>query len=130
MVGQASSLSIKNDGQDARRHQILFLFAITFENPYKSSLRGGRRRLSCKKEPPGLLAKPKEERMPYVNIKVTKEGVTAEQKAELIQGVTQLLFDVLGKDPQITSVVIDEVDTDNWGVGGESITVRRKKAKK
>jgi 4-oxalocrotonate tautomerase len=68
--------------------------------------------------------------MPYVNIKVTKEGVTAEQKAELIQGVTQLLFDVLGKDPQITSVVIDEVDTDNWGVGGESITVRRKKAKK
>jgi 4-oxalocrotonate tautomerase len=68
--------------------------------------------------------------MPYVNIKVTKEGVTAEQKAKLIQGVTQLLFDVLGKDPQITSVVIDEVETDNWGVGGESITVRRKKAKK
>jgi 4-oxalocrotonate tautomerase len=68
--------------------------------------------------------------MPYVNIKVTKEGVTAEQKAKLIQGVTQLLFDVLGKDPQITSVVIDEVETDNWGVGGESITVRRRKAKK
>ena len=68
--------------------------------------------------------------MPYVNIKVTKEGVTAEQKAKLIQGVTQLLLDVLGKDPQITSVVIDEVDTDNWGVGGESITVRRKRAKK
>jgi 4-oxalocrotonate tautomerase len=68
--------------------------------------------------------------MPYVNIKVTKEGVTAEQKAKLIQGVTQLLLDVLGKDPQITSVVIDEVETDNWGVGGESITVRRRKAKK
>jgi 4-oxalocrotonate tautomerase len=68
--------------------------------------------------------------MPFVNIKVTKEGVTAEQKAKLIQGVTQLLLDVLGKDPQITSVVIDEVETDNWGVGGESITVRRKKAKK
>jgi 4-oxalocrotonate tautomerase len=68
--------------------------------------------------------------MPYVNIKVTKEGVTAEQKAKLIHGVTQLLFDVLGKDPQITSVVIDEVETDNWGVGGESITVRRGKAKK
>ncbi len=68
--------------------------------------------------------------MPYVNIKVTKEGVTAEQKAKLIQGVTQLLFDVLGKDPQITSVVIDEVETDNWGVGGESITARRRKAKK
>ena len=72
----------------------------------------------------------KEERMPYVNIKVTKEGVTAEQKAKLIQGVTQLLLDVLGKDPQITSVVIDEVEMDNWGIGGESITVRRRKAKK
>ncbi len=68
--------------------------------------------------------------MPFVNIKVTKEGVTAEQKAKLIHGVTQLLLDVLGKDPQITSVVIDEVETDNWGIGGESITVRRKKAKK
>ncbi len=68
--------------------------------------------------------------MPYVNIKVTKEGVTAEQKAQLIQGVTQLLLDVLGKDPKITFVVIDEVELDNWGIGGESITARRKKAKK
>ncbi|HVN22650.1 MAG TPA: 4-oxalocrotonate tautomerase family protein [Syntrophorhabdales bacterium] len=67
--------------------------------------------------------------MPYVNIKVTKDGVTAEQKAALIQGVTKLLFDVLGKDPQMTSVVIDEVDTDNWGVAGESLTVRRKRQK-
>ncbi len=67
--------------------------------------------------------------MPYVNIKVTKDGVTAEQKAELIKGVTKLLFDVLGKDPQMTSVVIDEIDTDNWGVAGESLTVRRKKQK-
>jgi len=68
--------------------------------------------------------------MPYVNIKVTKEGVTAEQKAKLIPGVTQLLLDVLGKDPQITSVVIDEVEMDNWGIGGESIKARRKKEKK
>jgi 4-oxalocrotonate tautomerase len=65
--------------------------------------------------------------MPYVNIKVTKEGVTAEQKAKLIQGVTKLLLDVLGKDPKTVFVVIDEVDTDNWGVAGESITVIRKK---
>ena len=79
---------------------------------------------------PGNCTRNKEERMPYVNIKVTKEGVTAEQKAKLIQGVTQLLLDVLGKDPQITSVVIDEVEMDNWGIGGESITVRRRKAKK
>ncbi|RAU22827.1 tautomerase [Paramagnetospirillum kuznetsovii] len=65
--------------------------------------------------------------MPYVNIKITREGATPEQKAKLIQGATQLLVDVLGKNPATTVVVIDEVDTDNWGVGGESITVRRKK---
>ncbi len=68
--------------------------------------------------------------MPFVNIKITKEQTTPEQKAELIKGVTQLLFDVLGKDPQMTSVVIDEVDTDNWGVAGESVTVRRKRLQK
>ena len=65
--------------------------------------------------------------MPYVNIKITREGATSGQKAQLIQGVTNLLRDVLGKDPQTTVVVIDEVDTDNWGIGGESITVRRKR---
>lgn len=65
--------------------------------------------------------------MPYVNIKITREGATAKQKADLIQGVTRLLSDVLGKNPATTVVVIDEVDTDNWGIGGESITVRRKR---
>jgi 4-oxalocrotonate tautomerase len=65
--------------------------------------------------------------MPYVNIKITREGATSEQKTRLIEGATQLLVDVLGKNPATTVVVIDEVDTDNWGVGGESITVRRKK---
>jgi 4-oxalocrotonate tautomerase len=64
--------------------------------------------------------------MPYVNIKVTRGGVTAEHKQELIKGVTQLLYDVLGKPHKSTYVVIDEVDTDNWGAGGESITVIRK----
>jgi len=63
--------------------------------------------------------------MPYVNIRITKEGATPEQKAALIQGATQLLVDVLGKNPATTVVVIDEVETDNWGIGGESITVRR-----
>ena len=63
--------------------------------------------------------------MPYVNIKVTKEGVTADQKAELIKGVTDLLAKVLGKNPATTVVVIDEVDTDSWGIGGEAVTVRR-----
>jgi 4-oxalocrotonate tautomerase len=66
-------------------------------------------------------------RMPYVNIKVTNEGVSADQKAELINGVTDLLATVLGKNPATTVVVIEEVDTDNWGIGGESVTVRRKR---
>ncbi len=65
--------------------------------------------------------------MPYVNIKVTKEGVTAEQKEKLIKGATQLLTDVLNKPPHTTYVVIDEVETDNWGVAGETITARRKR---
>ena len=65
--------------------------------------------------------------MPYVNIKVTEEGVTAEQKAELIKGVTDLLANVLGKNPATTVVVIEEVATDNWGIGGESVTVRRQR---
>ena len=64
--------------------------------------------------------------MPYVNIKITREGVTTEQKVELIR-VTELLRDKLGKNPATTAVVIDEVDTDNWGIGGESVTVRRKR---
>lgn len=65
--------------------------------------------------------------MPYVNIKITREGASAEQKAELISGVTGLLQRVLGKNPQTTVVVIDEVDTDNWGIGGESVTLRRQR---
>ncbi|MFZ1985098.1 MAG: 4-oxalocrotonate tautomerase family protein [Desulfatitalea sp.] len=65
-------------------------------------------------------------RMPYVNIKVTKDGVTADQKAKLIKGVTDLLVHILGKNPATTMVVIDEVDTDNWGIGGESVTQRRR----
>lgn len=64
--------------------------------------------------------------MPYVNIKITNENVTPEKKAQLIKGVTQLLVDVLDKNPNTTVVVIDEVETDNWGIGGETITVRRK----
>lgn len=52
--------------------------------------------------------------MPYVNIRITREGATAEQKAILIQGVTRLLQETLGKNPATTVVTIDEVDTDNW----------------
>jgi len=64
--------------------------------------------------------------MPYINIKITKEGTTSSQKRQLIEGATQLLVDVLGKDPSTTVVVIDEVETDNWGVGGIVVTERRK----
>jgi len=67
--------------------------------------------------------------MPYVNIKITREGVTPEQKARLIERVTQLLQDELGKNPHTTVVTIDEVDTDNWGVGGETVTKRRQEGK-
>lgn len=65
--------------------------------------------------------------MPYVNIKITDDNVTAAQKAELIKGATELLQRVLNKNPATTVVVIEEVNTDNWGIGGESVTERRKK---
>lgn len=68
--------------------------------------------------------------MPYVNIRITKEGATKEQKERLIAGATQLLVDVLGKNPATTVVTIDELDTDNWGVGGEQVTEIRKRARK
>lgn len=67
--------------------------------------------------------------MPYVNIKITNEGVTAEQKRQLIEGVTQLLVDVLNKNPKTTVVVIDEVETDNWGIDGVPVTELRKASK-
>lgn len=56
--------------------------------------------------------------MPYVNIQITREGATAQQKAQLIEGVTSLLVRVLQKDAATTHVVIQEVELDNWGVGG------------
>lgn len=64
--------------------------------------------------------------MPYILIQVTREGVTSEQKRRLIQGATDLVVQTLDKDPATTFVVIDEVDTDNWGVAGRSMTELRK----
>jgi 4-oxalocrotonate tautomerase len=67
--------------------------------------------------------------MPYVNIKITREGdTTAEQKAELIQGVTDLLVHVLDKSPETTFVVIDEIDLDSWGIGGLPVARYRDQA--
>lgn len=65
--------------------------------------------------------------MPYVNIKITREGVTPGQKAALVAGATKLLDDVLGKNPQTTVVVIDEIDTGNWGIAGETVISRRER---
>ena len=67
--------------------------------------------------------------MPFVNIKITREGATPEQKAELIKGVTDLLVKVLHKNPATTVVVIEEVETDNWGIGGETVTTIRQRKK-
>jgi len=65
--------------------------------------------------------------MPYVNIKITDEGVTNEQKKALIEGTTKLMVEVLNKNPATTFVVIDEVNTDNWGIGYDQVTQLRKK---
>ena len=58
--------------------------------------------------------------MPYVNIKITREGN---------EGATNLLHDVLGKNKATTVGVIEEVDTDNWGIGGVPVTEIRKQKK-
>jgi len=65
--------------------------------------------------------------MPYVNFKLTPDGLTAEKKQVLISKVTALLADELGKNPDTTIVIIDEVETDNWGIGGDSVTRRNQK---
>lgn len=64
--------------------------------------------------------------MPYVNVKITREGATPEQKAEVIRRMTQVLVEVLGKNPETTVVVIEELETDNWGIGGRTVTERRR----
>ena len=64
--------------------------------------------------------------MPYINIKVTDEQVTKEQKQKLIAGATQLVVDILQKDPATTHVVIDEVPIDNWGVHGTQYSQLKK----
>jgi 4-oxalocrotonate tautomerase len=65
--------------------------------------------------------------MPYVKIKVTREGVTREQKQALISGITKLITEVLDKDPKLTHVVIQEIELDDWGYAGEQVSVLREK---
>jgi 4-oxalocrotonate tautomerase len=69
--------------------------------------------------------------MPYVNVKITKDGVTAEQKAQIVAEITDTLKRVLGKRPDQTHIVIDEVELDNWGFSGMLTSeYRKQKAEK
>ena len=63
--------------------------------------------------------------MPYVNIKITKEDTTKEQKQELVEGVTKLLEKVLNKDPTTTFVIIEEISCDNWGINNNLVSNNR-----
>lgn len=65
--------------------------------------------------------------MPYVKIEVTREGVTREQKQALIAGVTNVITEVLDKDPKLTHIVIQEIELDDWGFAGEQVSVLREK---
>ena len=67
--------------------------------------------------------------MPYVNVRITKDGVTAEQKATIVREITETLGRVLGKRPEHTHVIIDEVDPENWGYAGMLTTEYRKRQK-
>lgn len=66
--------------------------------------------------------------MPYVKIELTREGVTREQKQQLIAGVTNLMSDILGKDPNLTHIVLQEIELDDWGFAGEQVSVLREKS--
>lgn len=65
--------------------------------------------------------------MPYVKIELTREGVTREQKQKLISGITNLITEVLNKDPHLTHIVIQEIELDDWGYAGEQVLVLREK---
>ena len=67
--------------------------------------------------------------MPYVNVRITKDGVTAEQKAAIVREITHTLGRVLGKRPEHTHIIIDEVEPENWGYAGMLTTEYRKRQK-
>lgn len=64
--------------------------------------------------------------MPFVSVRITRDGVTTEQKAQVIAEITETLERVLNKRPDLTHIVIEEVDTDNWGYAGITTTQYRK----
>ena len=65
--------------------------------------------------------------MPMINVKITREGASAEQKSQVIAEMTEGLARVLGKNPETTIVIIEEVETENWGIASESVSERRKR---
>lgn len=65
--------------------------------------------------------------MPYIKVELTREGVTREQKQQLIKGITDLFTSILNKDPLLTHVVIQEIELDDWGYAGEQVSVLRDK---
>ena len=64
--------------------------------------------------------------MPFISVRITRDGVTREQKAQVIKEITETMQRVLNKDPKLTHIVIEEVDTDNWGYAGMTTTEYRK----
>ena len=67
--------------------------------------------------------------MPYVNVKITKDGVTVAQKKQLVEEITQTLVSVLGKKPEHIHIVIDEIEPENWGFAGMLTTEYRERNK-
>nr|WP_298147754.1 4-oxalocrotonate tautomerase family protein [uncultured Pseudomonas sp.] len=70
---------------------------------------------------------PRSINMPFVNVRITRDGVTREQKAQVIREITETLQRVLNKKPELTHIVIEEVDTDNWGFAGITTTEYRQR---
>lgn len=62
--------------------------------------------------------------MPFVNIKMVRAEASVEQKRALVEGITQLLVDVLGKNPEKTHIAIEEFEPENWGHAGTLISDR------
>ena len=56
--------------------------------------------------------------MPYIDIKVAGK-LTKEQKVELTKQITQSIVDVTGKSAQYVYIVFEEVNRENWGIGGK-----------
>ena len=99
------------DGQGCLRtpRQILLIAAFTAEAHVSRCLTYYARRLTAQ-GPRG--------KIPYVNVRITRDGVTAAQKAQLVAEITATLQRVLGKRPEHTHVIIDEVEPENWGFAG------------